>query len=252
MEKGKYKNINGEDWTRIYLSDGRQGYIVARYLQESSNNNSSSDGKEIVKVVTSSLAVRESPGTDKKVFKYVERGDYLTRTQKQVQEVNGYVWDKVITDDGIEGYVARGEANEDYIVTVTGSNVEIKGTGFKTRGMNVVCEPKITVENIKATVKDTVIRDSNGKEITSGNIGTGYTIKANGSTYTVVKKGDTNGDGKITSADLLAVQRHLIGSSKLNSTYKQNAADANKDNKITSADLLTIKRHLLNISNISI
>lgn len=252
MEKGKYKNINGEDWTRIYLSDGRQGYIVARYLQESSNNNSSSDGKEIVKVVTSSLAVRESPGTDKKVFKYVERGDYLTRTQKRVQEVNGYIWDKVITDDGIEGYVARGEANEDYIVTVTGSNVEIKGRGFKTSGMNVVCEPKITVENIKATVKDTVIRDSNGKEITSGNIGTGYTIKANGSTYTVVKKGDTNGDGKITSADLLAVQRHLIGSSKLNSTYKQNAADANKDNKITSADLLTIKRHLLNISNISI
>lgn len=39
---------------------------MARYLQESSNNNSSSDGKEIVKVVTSSLAVRESPGTDKK------------------------------------------------------------------------------------------------------------------------------------------------------------------------------------------
>lgn len=120
----------------------------------------------------------------------------MTRTQKRVQEVNGYIWDKVITDDGIEGYVARGEANEDYIVTVTGSNVEIKGKGFKTSGMNVVCEPKILVENIKATVKDTVIRDSNGKEITSGNIGTGYTIKANGSTYTVVKKGDTNGDGK--------------------------------------------------------
>ena len=40
VEKGKYKNINGEDWTRIYLSDGRQGYSVARYLQESSNNNS--------------------------------------------------------------------------------------------------------------------------------------------------------------------------------------------------------------------
>ena len=53
---------------------------MARYLQESSNNNSSSDGKEIVKVVTSSLAVRESPGTDKKVFKYVERGDTNTKT----------------------------------------------------------------------------------------------------------------------------------------------------------------------------
>lgn len=252
IEKDKYKNIDGENWTRITLSDGRRGYIVARYLQESTDGNAVIDGKEIVKVVASSLAVREKPGTEQKVFKYLSRGDYLTRTQKSVEEKNGYIWDKVITDDGIEGYVARGEKNEDYIILVTSQDIEIKGTGFKTSGINIICEPKTTIEDILGVSKDIVITDAKGTEIKSGDIGTGYIVKANGSTYTVVKKGDTNGDGKITSADLLAVQRHLISSTKLNNSYKESAADVNKDNKITSADLLAIKRHLLNINSISI
>lgn len=251
IEKGKYKNINGEDWTRIYLSDGRQGYIVARYLQESSNTNTSLDGKEIVKVVTSSLAVRENPGTDQKIFKYVEKGDYLTRIQKQVEEKNGYIWDKVITDDGIEGYVARGEANEDYIIVVTSSNVEIKGTGFKSNGTNVVCEPKITAENIKTVAKDAVIKDSNGKEITSGNIGTGYTIKTNGITYTIRKLGDANGDGGITSSDYVRIKNYLRGTASLDANQKY-AADATGDGAVTSADYVRIKNYLRNKASISI
>ena len=251
IEKGKYKNINGEDWTRIYLSDGRQGYIVARYLQESSNTNTSLDGKEIVKVVTSSLAVRENPGTDQKIFKYVEKGDYLTRIQKQVEEKNGYIWDKVITDDGIEGYVARGEANEDYIIVVTSSNVEIKGTGFKSNGTNVVCEPKITAENIKTVAKDAVIKDSNGKEITSGNIGTGYTIKTNGITYTIRKLGDANGDGGITSSDYVRIKNYLRGTASLDANQKY-AADATGDGAVTSSDYVRIKNYLRNKASISI
>ena len=201
--------------------------------------------------MASSLAVREKPGTDQKVFKYVSLGDYLTRTQKNVEEKNGYIWDKVITDDGIEGYVARGEANKDYIILVTTGDVEIKGQGFKTSGMNVICEPKTTIENILAVNKDVVILDGSGKEVKSGNIGTGYTIKANGSTYTVAKKGDTNGDGRLTPADSTIILKSYVGSTKL-SNAAQLAADTNGDGKLTPADSTVILRTYVGLTNISI
>lgn len=251
IEKGKYKNINGEDWTRIYLADGRQGYIVARYLQEPSTT-TSSDEKEIVKVVTSSLAVRESPGTDQKIFKYVSKGDYLTRIQKQVAEKDGYIWDKVITDDGIEGYVARGETNEDYIIAVTTSNVEIKGTGFKTSGTNIVCEPQITAENIKAVSKDAIIKDSSGKEITSGSIGTGYTIKADGRTYTVVKKGDTNGDGYVDTGDTYLLKLVIMKKKILDEENSKNSADINNDGYIDTGDSFVLKKYVMKVGNITL
>lgn len=255
IEKNKYKNIDGEDWTRIYLSDGRQGYIVARYLEEITNNNggTTDSGKEIVKVITNSgLSVREHPGTNQKVLKYADKGDFLTRIEKEVSKDDGYIWDKIITDDGIEGYVARGDDEEDYIELVTdSSNTEIKGSGVKTSGMNVVCEPKTTITNIKQIAKDAVIKNADGKEVTSGNIGTGYTIKYNGQTYTVVKKGDTNGDGKLTPADATVTLKSYLGSSRISNAEKL-AADVNGDGKLTPADATVMLRTYLGLTNINV
>lgn len=256
VEKGKYKNINGEDWTRIYLSDGRQGYIVARYLEEITNNNSGGSGnitseKDIVKIITASgLSVREKPGTDQKILKYAEKGDYLTRVEKEVSTDNGYIWDKIITDDGIEGYVARGDDDGPYFEVVTNTTAEIKGTGFKTSGTNVICEPKITVANIKKIASDAVIKDASGKEVTSGNIGTGYTIKYNGQTYTVRKLGDSTGDGVVSSADYVRVKNYLRSKASLNSNQLY-AADVTGDGKVTSADYVRIKNYLRSKASIS-
>ena len=247
VEKGKYNNISGEDWTRIYLSDGRQGYIVARYLEEisSSGGGTSTSGKELIKVISSSgLNVREHPGTDQKVLKCAEKGDYLTRIEKEVSNDNGYVWDKVITDDGIEGYVARGDSDGAYFEVVENSTTtEIKGSGFRTSGTNVVCEPSITVANIKKVVSDAIIKNASGKEVTSGNIGTGYTIKVDGMTYTVRKLGDATGDGAITSADYVRVKNYLRSKESLNSNQSY-AADVTGDGRVTSADYVKIKNYL--------
>ena len=265
IEKGKYKNINGENWTRIYLSDGRQGYIVERYLEEILNNNNDNSNdtendsssettpeKDIIKVITSSgLKVREKPGTDQKVLKYTEKGDYLTRIEKEVSTDNGYIWDKVITDDGIEGYVARGDDDGPYFEVVTTETTEIKGTGFKTSGTNVVCEPKTTIEQIIKVSPDAIIKDAEGKEVTSGNIGTGYTIKADGRTFTVVKKGDTNGDAKMTPADSTMALKAYVGSEKLSNAAKL-AADTNGDGKLTPADSTVILKAYVGTTNIDI
>lgn len=255
VEKGKYKNLNGEDWTRIYLSDGRQGYIVARYLDEISSNNgeTSPSGKDIVKVITrSGLSVRENPGTDQKVLKYAEKGDLLTRIDKEVSNDDGYVWDKIITDDGIEGYVARGDSDGPYFEVVqTSKPTEIKGEGFKTSGTNVICAPSIKIEDIKKIDEDIVIKDTSGKEITTGNIGTGFTIKLEGRTYTVIKKGDTNGDGEVKATDYMKIKNYIMSSTKLTEAQKQ-AADVNKDGEVKATDYMKIKNYIMGTSNIGI
>ena len=70
--------------------------------------------------------------------------------------------------------------------------------------------------------------------------------------YTVVKKGDINGDGKVDTADLLAIQKQLLNIANIESGIKTKAADINNDSKIDTADLLAIQKKLLNICDISI
>lgn len=254
IEKGKYKNVDGYDWSRIILADGTQGYIVARYLEEVSDNGSTSSGSDIVKVVSNGgLKIRKEPGTSSAILGYADKGDLLTRTAKAVSTANGYTWDKIVTDSGKTGYVARGDDDENYIEPVSGSSTSaIKGDGFKTTGSNVVCEPDTTVKNILSKASGAVIKNASGKTVTSGNLGTGYTVKYNGTTYTVVKLGDTTGNGAVDSADLLSVQRHLIGKKKITDKYQLSAADATSNGKVDSADLLAIQRELLGKIKISL
>ena len=64
--------------------------------------------------------------------------------------------------------------------------------------------------------------------------------------YTNIVIGDTNGDGKTDSADLLRIRQHLLGIKPLTGIYFT-AADVNYDGKVDSADLLKIRQHLLGI-----
>ena len=253
IEKGKYNNIDGYNWSRVMLADGMQGYIVARYLEEVSDTGSTSDGSDIVKVVCNGgLTIRSNPGTSSDILGYADKGDYLTRIEKAVSTANGYTWDKIVTGSGVTGYVARGDKDGNYIepVNSTGSSA-ISGSGFKTTGSSLVCEPDITVSNIVSKASDAVIKDANGKTVTSGNIGTGYTIKYNGNTYTVVKMGDTNGDGKMTPADSTALLRAYVGLEGMSNAAKS-AADTNSDGKMTPADSTVILRAYVGLDNVEI
>lgn len=96
------------------------------------------------------------------------------------------------------------------------------------------------------------IYDSKGSE-KDGIVGTGdkfIAYDASGNvigSYTFVIYGDVNGDGQITSMDLLYVKRHILQTKELEGVYLV-AADANRGNDgITSIDLLYIKRHILDI-----
>ena len=64
--------------------------------------------------------------------------------------------------------------------------------------------------------------------------------------YSVVIYGDSNGDGRITSGDLLKIQRHILSIQLLNAGYLE-ASDMNGDGRITSGDLLLCQRRILGL-----
>ena len=92
------------------------------------------------------------------------------------------------------------------------------------------------------------ITDSSNNQITNSTyIGTGYkltiTLNNETKTYTFVIKGDTSGDGKINSLDLLQILKHINGDKKLTSSYLK-AADTSLDGKVNTLDLLQVLKHI--------
>ncbi|MFA9465658.1 MAG: SH3 domain-containing protein [Velocimicrobium sp.] len=90
------------------------------------------------------------------------------------------------------------------------------------------------------------------KEITSGYVGTGSMIRIRDTSdqvleeYTILIYGDINGDGKISIADLLKMQKVILGLEQVDGVYSM-ATDANQDGKTSIADLLKIQKTLLKL-----
>lgn len=261
IETGKY-NIDGYIWDRVKLADGRQGYIAQNYIDKAGESNNNTNKTELIKVICNSgLKVREKPGTNQKVLTYLDKGDVLTRIQAGASNANGYIWDKVVTASGIEGYIARGDSKEQYIQVVSSNDGNNSGAGgatskndnFKLDGSNLVCEPATTVEAIKEkyTEKAISVKKADGTVLTTGNVATGYTVTIDNKKYTIVKLGDANGDGKITPADATVILRAYVGLTKLSDTNKM-ATEINKDNKMTPADATVILRAYVGLTKIEI
>ena len=96
--------------------------------------------------------------------------------------------------------------------------------------------------------------DKDNKSKTSGIMASGdkltITTSREEKTYTIVIYGDVNSDGKITSADYIAIKNHIMDIKKL-STLEQIYADASRDNKVSSADYIAIKNHIMDIKRIT-
>ncbi len=86
-------------------------------------------------------------------------------------------------------------------------------------------------------------------------VGTGSKIlvKENGAIlreYTIIVYGDSNGDGKINSVDLLVLQRHILEMQKLDSIFMKASNVRKTSSKPSSVDLLLIQRHILGYQEI--
>lgn len=258
IEKGKY-NIDGYVWDRVKLADGRQGYIAENYITVAGNNTNTTKTELIKVICNSGLKVREMPGTNQKVLTYLDKEDVLTRTEAGVSNVNGYIWDKVVTSTGITGYIARGTSNEKYIEVVENNSQNNNSSGtnnnddFKLEDNNLICKPNATVETIKEKYSNIsiIVKNEDGTIIETGNIGTGYNVTIDKNTYIIIKMGDINGDGKVNTVDALNALKYDVGAINLTSEQLK-ALDVNKDKKTNTVDALILLKYDVGLEQINI
>ena len=76
--------------------------------------------------------------------------------------------------------------------------------------------------------------------------GTGAKITVKGKTYTVVIKGDIDGDGKISAADYIRVRKHILRITKPDGSAllaAHTSTDVSK--QVSAADYIAIRMHIL-------
>lgn len=149
--------------------------------------------------------------------------------------------EEITVKEGITNYVIDSESEDKTITFASIGDDVTTGT---------------TIEDFLANlenVDNVVIKNGNGEvvEDTSENIGTGYTITCGENTYVVVVMGDNDGDGEVTSTDLLYTRLHLLGSRLLTGCYEK-ATNITADEEIDSLDLLYIRLHLLGTRTITV
>ncbi|MCI8331084.1 MAG: hypothetical protein HFE04_03170 [Bacilli bacterium] len=117
--------------------------------------------------------------------------------------------------------------------------------GFKL-GMEVQTFKNKILSTPTVTLKS--LTNEKGIEIKDGIISTGMKLclKINNQdyNYTIVIKGDVNGDGKIYATDYVKVKNHIMGKSYITGAYLE-AADINNDGKIYATDYVLIKNHIM-------
>ena len=130
------------------------------------------------------------------------------------------------------------------------SNLGYNNSNNVISGLEIGTDISNIISNIrnKYNLVTIEVKNKNGVSKSSGTIASGdvITIKSGGQTgtFTMMVKGDTNGDGKISISDLAMIKAKLLGNNNLNGVYLS-AADINKDGKISISDLAMVKAHLL-------
>ena len=159
---------------------------------------------------------------------------------------------KVYTESNISSY----KINKDTVFTVT---VRSRVPSVVTSSIYTVSGGNISKIAVETTVKTLLSGLNEGSycsvyngtnELTPDSIvGTGMLVKIiDGTTvkasYTIIVTGDTNGDGKITITDMLAVKAHVLKKSTLNGIAAK-AADTSGDQSISITDFIQLKAHIL-------
>ena len=108
-------------------------------------------------------------------------------------------------------------------LTASGATLKLVGTDGKEKSGAVVTSDVVQ------------LYDGSGKKISS---------------YPIVIYGDVNGDGEINVLDMIKVNRHVLGLTKLSGAYLE-AGDANRaGDGVNVLDMIYINRHSLGLATI--
>ena len=276
--RNTYININAMSSSHTFIIPVYENMPGDACSRPDTNGSSSTD-VDVVKVnVDQTLRIRNNPnGTETVGWLY--KDEIVTRLEKATSKVGGTYWDKVRKSNGVVGYAARetydGESQYKlYLVPINdngnngnsdnGNNNNENNNGGNSNSGNDTANVKIDKINNIITVTPNVIAfdilnafggsakitKADGSYLNGGNdlMATGFIVEDK---YTVVKKGDCNGDGVVTPSDYVKVVNNIMGVSQFTDVMKK-AADINNDGNITPADYVKIVNQIMGYSNITI
>lgn len=114
--------VNGYYWDKVMLDDGTIGYMARDYISVVSDIRTCNE----TLYATQSVWLRNSPRIDNtSVVTTLQKGQTVTRIDAGKYNFDGYIWDRVLLEDGRQGYVPR-----NFISTsVQGDLVKINANG---------------------------------------------------------------------------------------------------------------------------
>lgn len=223
---------------------------------------------ELVRVnVNSSLKIRKSP-TDSTAVGWLWKDEIAVRLEKATKKIGGTYWDKVQKADGTEGYTAREtfDNESEYKLYLVPLNVDTGNSESDNNNDNNIKQSdklKVDEKNKIITVLPGVIaqdildafggptkitkQDKSFLDNEQSVIGTGYIVEDK---YTVVKKGDTNGDGYVDTGDTFMLKCVVKKTKKFSDKYYKSSGDVNNDGYIDTGDTFVLKKEVKNIPSI--
>ena len=163
-------------------------------------------------------------------------------------EVNDTVENDNTVEDNINNVVEDNETVGDN-ENVDGENNETGGNESEEDNEEGVDTERVIIVEHSATANSipNAVITRNDKVITGSSvIATGDIASMGDTKYTIVKKGDSTGDGYIKANDYLIIKDYIMetGTAKLEGAFKM-AADVTGDNQVKANDYLKIKDHIM-------
>lgn len=180
--------------------------------------------------------------------------------------VDGYFWDWIISDyNGVCGYVARNYISKTGSGTNSGDATDIEyvepkptpepepepspetpeeneGEKMLMSGLWLELSPTVTIEELVEKYPNAIITDTSGNITT--NICTGYNISIDGGNYSLVKKGDVNGDGKANVIDVVEMLNHIKEEKEIEDETKLEAAKVNCGETLSVVDVVKLLNYI--------
>ena len=229
-------------------------------------NASSTTTIDLVKVnVDSTLNIRNAPNGSATGACLV-KNEIVTRIEKATTKVGGTYWDKVRKSNGTIGYAARetfeGENKYKLYLVPVNENSDNNNNGGndgknttkvkidKKNNIITVVPSAIANDILDACGGPTKITRADGSFLNGGNdlLATGFIVEDK---YTVVKKGDCNGDGNTNALDAAIILRYNVNQFSLKECYLR-AGAISDNNNATALDAAKILRYSVGQYNIEL
>lgn len=178
----------------------------------------------------------------KKYFRTSESGENLENIEVKIYNANG-------TEMPNKSNKIKAEFVYDAIQITDETIPIIWGTTYNTYELSIYDIPtkKDFVENYVNGTETINVINQNGTELKDTNfVGTGMKIKHENEEWTIIIRGDLDGNGEFTVTDIAKQKLNLVEQEKLTGEYEI-AADYNQDGKVTLTDLSQMKTALVDM-----